>query len=989
MAAAYLAFGVAWILGSDRIIEALADDASVLSQLQSAKGVLFVALSSLVLYFAVRLVVDANAAARGAEAGDGHERLPLRVQLLLLVAATALPLIALLAYNVQREATRDQESAGRTAADVARVIATDAARIVLDTRQIAEALAQRPLVRALDPARCDAQLAQLVKLLPYIANVATMSGDGSVVCTAMPLPEPAVSFAASPEFQHAVRSGNASVGRLVRGRISGRWIVPVIAVIVDDRGAAIGAISMALDAARLSLVAAAAAPEPAMIALLDRTGTIVMRLPERDRIGADASDSPIARIALAGGNGHARARGRTGDDQIFGYARVEGADWTAIVATPARVALAASREAAARSSIFAALMLLAAGIAAYVAARGIERPMRAIAHAARRVAEGDLSARAPVAGSDETAHVAGQLNRLLERLPRIESRLRESERRLELVLASAQEGILVTDAGGEIRFANDAAAKLLGCGDPAELVGRASDEALPEAFAEDARRRLDERRAGRRDRYEIRIRAQDGAVRWLFVSATPLVSDGGAFEGVLAMLYDVTERKEVEERLARMTKLYWALTAVNEAIVRTTDRATLLEEACRIVVREGGFVSAFVTLLDRARTALVPVASAGAADGPLGVDALSLEAGAPFADGVLACAVRSGQKEVVNDSFADARTGPAHPLARSLGIRSFAVFPLRCEGQVAGALAVYASDVDYFDIGLAELLGQVADDLSFALEYYERAAARKRAESAVLELNAELERRVAERTARLTEANRELEAFAYSVSHDLRAPVRAIHGSAEHLSTRAGATLDDEGQRLLAGILRSSAHMSRLIDDLLAFAQLGWRTIDLAPVELSPIVARIADELRPALDETAATVDIATDLPGVLGEPTLLAQLFVNLVSNAVEHRRPGVPPRIAVSGMRDGERVEIRVADNGVGIAPQDRKRIFEMFVRLPTPCSRPGTGMGLALAAKAAGLMRGEIDVESTAGNGATFRVTLPAPRDRDVPAASAWLA
>src|SRR5690606_21815181 len=188
------------------------------------------------------------------------------------------------------------------------------------------------------------------------------------------------------------------------------------------------------------------------------------------------------------------------------------------------------------------------------------------------------------------------------------------------------------------------------------------------------------------------------------------------------------------------------------------------------------------------------------------------------------------------------------------------------ENRVVGALVVYSGEVGYFDIGLSELMRQIADDVSFALAVYARAAARDRAESEVRELNAELERRVAERTARLTEANRELEAFSYSVSHDLRAPVRSINGFGQMLAERSGEVLDADGKRLLANIIRSSHHMGRLIDDLLAFAQLGRSAIAMRDVAIASVIGRIVEELRPLADATGASIRIAPDLPVVNGD---------------------------------------------------------------------------------------------------------------------------
>jgi PAS domain S-box-containing protein len=972
-ALAYLAFGVAWILGSDRLIERLAEDAIVLSRLQSAKGIAFIAISAAAIYFIARLFA-ADEEPLPTAIAHSRRRPRLRFQLVLFAGAITLPLLLVLAYNIDREARRHQQSAEEGALGVAQRIAADTARMLKDARVAAEALAARADVRALDAARCDAQLVELPKLIPHIVNALTVGGAGELTCAARTPAD--ASIAAWPQLETALASPKPIVGALARRPFSRDWVVPVAVGLRDDAGRPAGALLLAL-----ALPALPAARDPGtdatFVALIEARSKLVLREPPIDGRGVAPVDSPITRAAIAGRHGSGRAGNHDGVDTIYGHTPVEGTDWIALAGIPASIALAASRESAARLSMLGALLVIVTALVAYGIGRGIERPMRAVAVALRRYADGDAEARAPVAGSRETSEVAARANELLDRLPKLEAQLGASEHRLHTVLGAAQEGVIVYTPDERIVFINEMAAKLLGYGDATALIGDDVKEIMPPELRPGAAQRFAERRLGKADRYEARISAADGTERWLFVSATPLATPAGAFEGVLAVLYDITERKEVEERLARVTRLYWALSKVNEAVVRTSDRMTLFSTMCDIVVHEGGFVSAFVTMLDGSEPMLLPVASCGATSGVIGREPISIEPGSLHANVALATAVRTGEPQIVNDFFADPRTKPARGVAAQLGIRSSAAFPLRCEGVVVGALAVYAPDVGYFDIGLTELMHQIAADASFALDVYTRAAARDRAESEVRELAADLERRVAERTARLTEANRELEAFSYSVSHDLRAPVRAINGFAQILSSHAESTLDDEGRRLLGNIVRSSAHMGRLIDDLLAFAQLGRSAIELRPVSLVSVFDRASDELKPVIEARGADLDIDGEMASVRGDPTLLHQVFLNLFSNALAYAKPQVAPRIRVRWRDVGDRLEISVQDNGIGIEPEDQQRIFDMFVRLHSGKAHPGTGIGLALAAKAAALMYGEIRVESELGEGAIFRVLLPQAR------------
>ncbi|MGA2552569.1 MAG: ATP-binding protein [Burkholderiaceae bacterium] len=242
-------------------------------------------------------------------------------------------------------------------------------------------------------------------------------------------------------------------------------------------------------------------------------------------------------------------------------------------------------------------------------------------------------------------------------------------------------------------------------------------------------------------------------------------------------------------------------------------------------------------------------------------------------------------------------------------------------------------------------------------------------EAKVLERTVEL----AQRTAELEERSRQLESFSYSVSHDLRAPLRAISGFAQILSQRHRTGLDAEGKHFLDNIVEASSHMGRLIEDLLSYSRLGRTAFTLKPIDLSEVLGIVLLNLESRALEQGVRLEVAEDLPRVMGDSTLLFQIFANLLDNAITYRRPHVPSVVTLSWKREGDNVVLSVSDNGIGIDAAQFEKIFEVFQRLHTQERYPGTGIGLAVVTRAAQLQHGAVRVESTLGTGSTFHVTL----------------
>ena len=314
---------------------------------------------------------------------------------------------------------------------------------------------------------------------------------------------------------------------------------------------------------------------------------------------------------------------------------------------------------------------------------------------------------------------------------------------------------------------------------------------------------------------------------------------------------------------------------------------------------------------------------------------------------------------------------------------------------IAGSIGVAFALASWLQRGLtapvqvlAELAGQVSnekdyslrapvtsdDELGMLTETFNAMLHQiERRDGAIRQLNAQLERRVAARTAELEATNHELEAFSYSVSHDLRAPLRHVDGFADLLQRHSAPALDDTGRHYLANISKSAKSMGVLIDDLLAFSRMGRSELREAAVRLADLTGEVRAEVE--RDAGGRPIEwVVGELPEIHADPAMLRQVLTNLLSNAVKYTRDRERARIEVGARTSDNETVVFVRDNGVGFDPAYSHKLFGVFQRLHSSDDFEGTGIGLANVRRIIQRHGGRTWAEGKVGAGATFYFSLP---------------
>jgi PAS domain S-box-containing protein len=539
--------------------------------------------------------------------------------------------------------------------------------------------------------------------------------------------------------------------------------------------------------------------------------------------------------------------------------------------------------------------------------------------------------------------------------------LRDSEKRFRALIENSSDGISLLDADGTILYISPTSTKISGYRIDA-VVGRSRFEFIHPDDRDYVKMLFAElvREPGKIICTQHRVRHKDGSWWWAETVSTNLLDDP-SIQAIVINYQDITERKRAEEALRLYTQRLGAVREIDRAILAAQSLDEVARAALSRLCPLTPCRQALIVLFDLERSEARIIARF--VDGELRA---SEETAEPIDDYGSVETLRQGSCYEVEDLAALDQVPPVLQRLLDEGVRSFITVPLFNEEGLIGGLSLFATAPAAFDPEHRDMAREVANHLTIAIQ---QARLREKLQRHAVEL----EHRVAERTAELQEVNAELEAFAYTVSHDLRAPLRTMQGMAQALMEDYAGRLDPVAHNYAQFIVDAAQQMDTMIQDLLAYSRLSRTDMHLQMVSVSSIVEEALGQLKAELDQRQAQVVIEGPLHCVLGHPATLVQVVVNLLTNAVKFVAAGVAPQVRIRTESQGEWVRLWVEDNGIGIAPEHRKQIFKVFERLHSMETYPGTGIGLAIVRRAVERMGGRVKVESEVGRGSRFAIEL----------------
>jgi PAS domain S-box-containing protein len=465
-------------------------------------------------------------------------------------------------------------------------------------------------------------------------------------------------------------------------------------------------------------------------------------------------------------------------------------------------------------------------------------------------------------------------------------------------------------------------------------------------------------------RFEGRLRRFDGAYCWFLMLGLPQHDANGAIIMWFGTCTDIETSKLAEAELHQSERELRLRNEIARRFLEVRGKPVFGKVLDLILDTTGSAQGLFAVMEE---SGLIAYPTATTTDRPQAVIAMhdpSSEWHGLWEQGL-------AQKETLYRNQSPGPAGDPRTFHRAM------VVPIHFHGELVGQIGVANRPSDYTEsdkMFLERLATNLAPLLQTRILWNREESARELAEQELQNLNRELDLRVQLRTDSLKAINKELEAFSYSVSHDLRAPLRHVDGFLTLLFKRSHESLDEQSLHFLNRAIEASRRMGKLIDDLLQFSRLGRSEIRRIPVNLSSVIADVRREFEPEmLDRTVEWY--LTPLPAVATDPAMLRQVMQNLIGNALKFTRSRTVAKIEIGSQpaSNGDTVFF-VRDNGAGFDMRYYNKMFEVFQRLHSETDFEGTGIGLAIVRRVVERQGGSVWAEGAVEKGATFYFTLP---------------
>ncbi|MDB6058115.1 MAG: hypothetical protein JWO95_1959 [Verrucomicrobiales bacterium] len=534
-----------------------------------------------------------------------------------------------------------------------------------------------------------------------------------------------------------------------------------------------------------------------------------------------------------------------------------------------------------------------------------------------------------------------------------QKRHEEINARLAAIVESSEDAIYSTDFRDIVTSWNKGAERLFGFS-AADVLGHNISMIFPAGMEEMERAKLRLDIGPRVKHLDTVRRRKDGTLVDVSMHLSLIIDPRGEVIGSSRIARDISERKHAELARAREARRARLLADAAHNLLSSKSPERIVREIFAQVAPEVGVEIYLNYLVGRAGNVIELNSHAG----------ISEEVAAQihtFAFGRAVCGAVAQQRRPWIISQTEVLHHRELDLLRAEGIRAYACHPLIAGGKLIGTLSFASRIRQEFSQEDVEYLRTICDFVALAQE------------RALYQQN--LEQRVLERTAKLQESIGELEAFSYSVTHDMRAPLRAMRSFARILLADYRKQLEGEGAAYLDKISEAAKHMDELIQDVLTYTKIIRAEVKKEPVDLDKLVRSVINTY-PHLAENAGAIEIVGTLPRVLGNAASLTQCVSNLLGNAIKFVPPGVKPQIRIWSEDLGAKVRVWFDDNGIGVEGKLFERIFGIFERGTQGPEYEGTGIGLAIVKKAVERIGGTVGVESQLGKGSRFWIELCKP-------------